>query len=179
MNDNEGKTILLTPVTSEVESAEHIIRLRNGEKQIKFLSQTDFSVEKQLHWLKEYAVKNNNNEQYYFFIIRKDTQEVIGTVRIYDIKNDIKSFCWGSWILNDNKTISSALESFILINRFAFEVLGCKQAHFDVRKNNEKVIAFHLKTGAKIIREDVVNYYFNYFSEDFAAFKNKHIGMIK
>lgn len=78
--------------------------------------------------------------------VRRHDGVPCGTVRIYDLKDD--SFCWGSWILNENKTRYAALESAFLVYKFAFDKLKFKKSHFDVRKGNDRVISFHEKMGA-------------------------------
>ena len=56
----------------------------------------------------------------------------------------------------------------ILIYEFAFTTLGFNSSEFEVNKNNGKVVSYHKKSGAQIIREDDVNYYFRV---------NKEIGL--
>lgn len=64
------------------------------------------------------------------------------------------SFCWGSWIIKDSSPSYVAIESALCIYEFAFNTLGFRQSHFDVRKNNVKVVAFHQRCKARIVRED-------------------------
>lgn len=45
---------------------------------------------------------------------------------------------------------------------FAFYELGFAKSHFDVRKNNLKVVAFHKRFGTIITGEDDENYYFKF-----------------
>ena len=66
----------------------------------------------------------------------------------------------GLLILDSNKTRYAALETAILIYEFAFNTLGFRKSEFEVNKNNEKVISYHKKSGAVIIGEDDINYYF-------------------
>ena len=94
----------------------------------------------------------------FYFIIQKLDGTPCGTVRVYDIRSD--SFCWGSWILNENKTRFAAIESAFLVYKFGFESLGFKKCHFDVMKGNDKVISFHKKMGAVQVGEDEANYYY-------------------
>ncbi|EEV7673792.1 N-acetyltransferase, partial [Escherichia coli] len=80
---HKGKTIYLSSVTVDVESARKIVELRNGDVQKKFLNPTKNSIEDQLEWLGNYLERNKNGDEFYFFIKRIDTDEIIGTVRIY------------------------------------------------------------------------------------------------
>jgi RimJ/RimL family protein N-acetyltransferase len=114
-------------------------------------------LEAQISWIESYKHSEKAGEQYYFIIERRDGLP-IGTVRIYDLRED--SFCWGSWILNKDKTRYSALESAFLVYEFGFDVLGFKKSHYEVMKGNERVVAFHQKMGAVIIGEDEDNLFF-------------------
>ncbi|HCH1012711.1 TPA: GNAT family N-acetyltransferase [Vibrio parahaemolyticus] len=137
--------------------AEFILRLRLDPKYNNFLSKVDADLSAQKNWIKNYKEDEINNKQFYFVIINHDGIPC-GTVRLYDFKED--SFCWGSWILNKDKTKTSAIESAYLVYKFAFETLGYRKSHFDVRKENLSVISFHKKMGAIQTGEDELNVYF-------------------
>lgn len=155
MIDLTSKTIRLRLV--EEADAAFILQLRFDPRYNKFLSKVKGNVENQIEWIKTYKFDEEKGLQYYFIIERLDGVPC-GTVRVYDIKEN--SFCWGSWILNENKTRFSALESAFLIYKFGFEQLGFSKSHFDVVKGNEKVISFHKKLGAVEIGSDEQNLYF-------------------
>ena len=70
-------------------------------------------------------------------ILRNDGKKC-GTIRVYDIIDN--SFCWGSWILDENKTTTAAIESALLIYKFGFEIMKFSRSHFDVRKDNSAII---------------------------------------
>lgn len=57
---------------------------------------------------------------------------------------------------------------------FTFYELGFTQSHFNVRKDNIKVIAFHKKFGAIITGEDDENYYFKFTLEDYVKMRRKY-----
>lgn len=151
----ESKSIRLRFV--EESDAEFILKLRLDEKYNQFLSSVTADLQSQKDWIRKYKDDERNKKQFYFIIERLDDTPC-GTVRVYDLKQD--SFCWGSWILNEDKTRYSALESAFLVYKFGFEELGYKKSHFDVMKGNEKVISFHTKMGAIQTGEDEQNYYF-------------------
>ncbi|AZE77579.1 GNAT family N-acetyltransferase [Pseudomonas synxantha] len=141
--DLQSKTIKLRFI--EDRDAEFVLTLRLDEKYNQFLSSVSPSIEAQREWIKKYKTDETSGTQYYFIIERNDGTPC-GTVRLYDFKED--SFCWGSWILNEDKTRYAALESAFLVYKFAFEHLNMKKSHFEVRKGNERVISFHEKMGA-------------------------------
>ena len=164
----ESKSIRLRFV--EETDAEFILKLRLDEKYNQFLSAVTADLQSQKDWIKKYKSDEKNKKQFYFIIERLDGTPC-GTVRVYDLKKD--SFCWGSWILNEDKTRYAALESAFLVYKFGFEVLGFKKSHFDVMKGNERVISFHKKMGAVQTGEDEQNYYFEITNSAVYAMQEK------
>lgn len=164
----ESKTIKIRLV--EESDAEFILKLRLDERYNKFLSDVNPDVQAQRDWIKKYKNDEVRKKQFYFIIERNDNIPC-GTVRIYDIQGD--SFCWGSWILNENKTRYAAIESAFLVYKFGFDTLGLRKSHFEVRKGNERVISFHKKMGAVKISEDELNEYLNISKEAVLEAKQK------
>lgn len=151
----ESKSIRLRFV--EVFDAEFILQLRLDERYNKFLSAVSPDLKSQKDWINKYKKDEVLGVQFYFIIELLDGSPC-GTVRIYDLREE--SFCWGSWILNENKSRYAAIESAFLVYKFGFEKLGYKASHFDVMKENTRVISFHEKFGAVKTHEDEMNYYF-------------------
>lgn len=141
----------------EISDADFILGLRLDSRYNNFISKVEGDVESQRRWIAEYKNYEAKRQQFYFIIERNDGTPC-GTVRVYDIKKD--SFCWGSWILNENKTRYAAIESAMLVYSFGFNSLGLDRSHFEVMKENSKVIDFHKKFGAVVVREDNENFYF-------------------
>ena len=88
--------------------------------------------------------------------------------------NLLRSFCWGCWIIKDGAPKTTAIESALQIYELGFKKLNFDMAHFDVRKDNKKVIAFHKRFGAKIVDEDELNYYFYFFKKDYEKIRIKY-----
>ena len=164
----ESKSIRLRLV--EETDAEFILKLRLDEKYNQFLSEVTADLQSQKDWIKKYKKDEKDKKQFYFIIERLDGTPC-GTGRVYDLKQDY--FGVGSWILNEDKTRSAALESIFLVYKFGFEVLGFKKSHFDVMKGNERVISFHKKMGAVQTGEDEQNYYFEITNSAFYAMQEK------
>lgn len=139
---------------ANVDDAEFILALRMDEKKGKYLSKTSPELEKQIKWLKSYK---NDDSQIYFIILDKN-ENSIGTVRLYDKKDN--SFCWGSWILKAGVPNCCSIESALMVYAFALK-LGFKEAHFDVRKENHSVWKFHERFGATKIAETADDYFYN------------------
>ena len=85
------------------------------------------------------------------------------------------SFCWGSFITIENAPFYAAIESVCCVYEFAFYGLGFTQSHFDVRKENECVVAFHQKFGASIVAEDTQNYYFHFTRQEYEKTTQKYL----
>lgn len=162
MNNMNMKTTLIRLV--ETSDAKFILKLRLNEKYNQYISEVSPKLQDQIIWINNYKKDEALGRQYYFIIERKDDGEPIGTVRIYDLQE--KSYSWGSWILNENKTRYSAIESAFLVYDFGFNQLGYTESHFEVMKGNERVISFHTKMGATNISEDLQNYYFRITKQD-------------
>lgn len=174
MNELTGKTIRLRFV--EESDAKFILKLRLDERYNQFLSSVSPDVQSQKDWIKKYKIDEEAGRQFYFVIELLDGSPC-GTVRVYDLKED--SFCWGSWILNEDKTRFAALESAFLVYKFGFEELGYKKSHFDVMKGNEKVISFHTKMGAKLTGEDEQSYFFEIADSSVYATQEKLMSKLK
>lgn len=161
-----GKNINLRDM--EIDDAEFVLSLRLDESLNKYISTTEADLEKQKNYIQHYKTLNNE----YYFIIESKNHDCYGTVRIYDIKGD--SFSWGSWIIKKDAPGFAAIESALLIYEYGFYSLKFKKVHFEVRKGNDKVIAFHQRFGAKIVSEDELNYYFHYSIDDYESIKSKY-----
>lgn len=165
-----AKTVRLRLV--EPKDAEFIYSLRTDEKYNRYLSPVSGDAESQRAWIKEYKHRERANKEFYFIIERMDSGKPCGTVRLYDFRGD--SFCWGSWILvEEDKTRTAALESCLMVYDYAFNVLGCRRSHFDVRKENTKVVNYHENMGAVRTGEDDQDIFFEITQEAVAQARIK------
>lgn len=165
-----GKRINLRDV--EVSDAEFILTLRLDAELNQYLSATVADTEKQREWIRSYKKR----EQEWYFIIENKQHEPVGSVRIYDVQGD--SFCWGSWIVIKSARAYASVESAMLLYDYAFFTLGFAKSHFDVRKENNKVVAFHQRFGAEIVSEDAENYYFNFTRNAYEKTREKYSRML-
>lgn len=172
----ESKTIYLR--LAEVEDASFIHSLRINEKLNKHISKVTGSVDDQAEWLRRYKEKESKEQEFYFIILRRDNNNAIGTVRLYGITDDNR-FCWGSWILNSDKTVTAAIESAYLLYKFAFEEMKYQSAYFQVDKKNIQVISFHRKTGAIFVDQDEINENFIYNFDCYSKFKSRYIKILE
>ena len=154
------------------DDASFVLALRLDPKYNTFLSQVSPDVNIQKEWIKNYKIDETNGLQYYFIIERISDSTPCGTVRVYDFRED--SFCWGSWILNEDKTLTAAVESALLIYKFGFDILGYSNSHFEVVKGNNAVVSFHEKFGAKKVDEDDIHYFFSLEKESVSSLRRKY-----
>ena len=169
MKTLKSKSIQFRPITES--DAEFVLSLRLDPKYNTFLSEVGADLDAQKKWISLYKKDEQLGNQYYFIIERIDGVPC-GTVRLYDFCGD--SFCWGSWILNEEKTQYAAIESAFLVYKFGFEELNFKKCHFDVRKGNQQVISFHEKLGAVRTGEDEQNLYFEVYPETIFSKRKKY-----
>jgi hypothetical protein len=101
-----------------------------------------------------------------YFIIEV-AGEAQGSLRLYDYLPERDSFCWGSWIIRPGAPAVTAYQSAIIAYDLAFGALGFTSAHFDVRQANLSVWKFHEKMGAKLVREDSSDRFYEYAVEDY------------
>lgn len=165
----EGKRINLRLV--EIGDADFLLSLRLDPNKSRHLSKVDGDLEKQVQWLKDYKVREDLKQEYYF-IVEDKNKNPFGCVRLYDFKED--SFCWGSWILKSDCPSFMAIESALQVYEFAFYVLKFNNCHFDVRKENASVVAFHERFGASKVSEDTLNFYFTYSKDDYENVKLRY-----
>jgi len=154
-----GKHVALREVTTD--DAEFILSLRCDEKKSKYLHKTEYNVEKQISYIKRYF---NIPDEWYFIILNKKGER-IGTYRIYDVKGD--SFCIGSWLMVDGVSPAESFESDYIIRMYGFDVLGFNKIHFDVRKENKKVIRYHKMMGARIVGETELDWLWEITKEEY------------
>jgi Acetyltransferase (GNAT) domain len=128
------------------------------------LSATSPRLADQVAWMQRYA---EDTRQAYFVIETLDGQP-LGTVRLYDARED--SFCWGSWILSEQAAPTAAMESALLVYRYAMDTLGFEQSHFQVNRDNVNVQRFHEQFfGAERVSEDATEIHYTASNEALRA----------
>ena len=166
----QGKYVNLREV--ELNDAEFILSLRCDEQKSKFLHKTENNLLKQIEYLKKYKTLDNE----WYFIIENKQDKPIGTYRIYDLKEN--SFCIGSWLMINGAKIEEVIEGDYLAKNYGFAALGFSKIHFDVRKDNIKVVRYHKMYGAKIVDENDIDYFLELTKKDFKDSEKKLISWI-
>lgn len=145
-----GRSLVLRNATTA--DAAFILALRTDGNLAQHLSRTPAALSDQIAWLERYAARSDEA----YFIIGSATGDSLGTVRLYDAQHD--SFCWGSWIMRSGAPQAAAIESALIVYTYALDELGLAKAHFQVRKENERVWMFHERFGAIRVRDHDGNY---------------------
>jgi RimJ/RimL family protein N-acetyltransferase len=162
-----GKYVNIREVT--VDDAEFILSLRCNEAKAKYLHRTEYDIDAQKQYICNYLTKDNE----WYFIIEDKENTPIGTYRIYDLRED--SFCIGSWLMMDNRSPEEVMEGEFLVKKYAFQTTGFNKFHFDVRKENRKVIRYHKMMGAKIVGETDLDYLFECSKEEYFLNLKKYL----
>jgi RimJ/RimL family protein N-acetyltransferase len=165
----QGRNIRLR--LAEVSDAAFIFALRSDEERNRYLSAIGAEVSAQAEWLAKYKEREKAGTEYYF-IIEDRAGAPCGTVRIYDYRGD--SFSWGSWVIAPGGPPTAAIETALLIYEFAFGALGFQRCHFEVRKGNDRVQAFHERFGARMTHEDEHTRYFDYSRVGYEAIRGRY-----
>ena len=156
--------------------ASYLYGLRVNPAYNQHLSEVRGTAEDQRHWIEAYKTREAEGCELYYIIERHDGQ-ACGTVRLYDIKAD--SFTWGSWILDAGKPPKAALESAVLVYRIAFDLLGLRIAQFDVRRDNETTLAFHIRFGATQTHTSETDAFFTYPRTQYDADLERHMVVLR
>ncbi len=167
---------LLTHVRFVVpDDAAFICALRADPNLNQHISKSSAAVEHQRTWIENYKKREEEGEEFYF-VIRHQAQD-LGVVRMYDFRGN--SFCWGSWIIQPSKPSGLVTYSAIMIYKMGFDTLGFEQSHFDVRIENEKVINFHIRSGAEPTTRDDIDQHFVFPNSKWPAFRSASDSQIK
>lgn len=121
--------------------------------------------------MRDYALRNQAGKEIYFVMTYNG--DPVGSVRLYDYRAEADSFCWGSWIIKPGAAPSIAYQSAILVYDLGFGPLAFSRAHFDVRQANHSVWKFHEKMGARLIREDAQDRFYEYLREDYVLARER------
>jgi len=164
-----GKNITLRLI--ELSDLNFIFNMRQNKNKTKYLSDISEDIQVQKKWIEAYKDREKEAKEYYFIIESKQKEE-LGLVRIYDLQKD--SFSWGSWLIKDDAPNNTGIESVLQIYEFAFYRLSYCKSHFEVRKDNLKVNAFHLRFGAVKTGEDNLNFYYEYTKTKYEKIREKY-----
>ncbi|WOI35343.1 GNAT family N-acetyltransferase (plasmid) [Tritonibacter scottomollicae] len=177
IDDSRNEGVRLALRLAQPSDAEYIYGLRIDPSYNRYLSEVTGTVQDQADWLRRYKEREASGSEYYYVIERRADAKPCGLVRLYDFESD--HFTWGSWILDQHKPAKAALESAFLIYVQGFERLGLQKSVFDVRKDNERTLAFHSRFGAVETGRNDLDVFFEYTRAQFEADKANHLEVLQ
>lgn len=149
----EGVCLDLVPLSTKF--SEEIAVLRNREENRYNLNQ-DYELTKEMQdaWTAAYLEREDD---LYWCLARKDGQ-FLGTIRLYEIKEDEKTCRQGSFMIAREYAAEGpyALEAIILTLDFAFEKLQCELVYNDDRRDNKVMNNLSKKFGFSFVEEILV-----------------------
>lgn len=177
IDDSRIEGVRLALRLAQPSDAAYIYGLRIDPTYNRYLSEVTGTVQDQEDWLRRYKEREASGSEYYYVIERLADAQPCGLVRLYDFEAD--HFTWGSWILDHNKPAKAALESAFLIYVQGFERLGLQKSVFDVRKDNERTLAFHSRFGATETGRNALDVLFEYTRTQFEKDKANHLAVLR
>ena len=157
--------------------AAFVVGLRSDASLGRYLSASTTLVAEQAAWIRRYKEREQAGTEWYCIIMHEG--ERIGTVRMYDFRSapgqPCDSFCWGSWIIAPPRPKGLVTYSAMMVYDLGLTALGFRKSHFDVRKGNDRVSAFHVRNGAVLIGDDAENFYYDFPKAAYEAMQRTHI----
>ncbi len=138
-----GKLVDLRSVTEN--DAAFILRLRLDDNLNKYINKVNDSIEEQVAWI----AKQRDRDGDFYFIIQKKDETPIGTISLYHIDDKMGEF--GRWVSVGNPFEN--VESVILLYDFGFYILNLNTIYSEIVRENNRVINFNRKFGAKVLEE--------------------------
>jgi len=142
----EGSGFTLRPVADA--DAEFIELLRSNPSLNSFIHRSPPGHSQQLAWLTAYYTRPDD---YYFVVEDMTGSERHGLVSLYNLDTSREKAEWGRWIIAPGSL--AAIESVLLVFRFAFEILSLRSVYSRTLAENRSVLSFHDSVGIPRIRD--------------------------
>jgi hypothetical protein len=154
------------------EDAAYVHALRCNPAYNAYLSPVAGTADDQRRWIDCYKQREADGREAYYIIERRTDGRPCGLVRLYGIEGD--RFTWGSWILGAGKPPKAALESALLSFGVGFEQYAKTLGLIDVRRRNERALAFYRRFGMAEVSADERDIYFRYTRDQFVVDRPGH-----
>lgn len=154
--------------------AEFILSLRTDEKLSRFIHSTDYDVEKQKQWIRDYKLREQNGTDYYF--LYSFHNEAFAVNRIYDIREDHATS--GSWVCKKGTDVNQSIATVLIVRDILFYSLCIQKDCFDVRKENLQVQRMHKRMMAVQVGETDLDYLYELDCANYEIGKNKIIKLL-
>ncbi len=139
-NPIRGKYVKLK--SADEEDAVFTLEIRKDPVITKYLPKLNNTVEQQIEWLK--SVRNKPDD--YFFVVSTIAGERIGTIGVYNIKDDE---CEGGRLALIGNAFENA-ETSLLMYDFVFDKLKLKKVTGYIMADNKRAARFNRMLGCEI-----------------------------
>ena len=169
-----GKYVTLRSV--QIDDADYTLEIRQNTEKTKFLHKVENDIKKQKEWIQTQREKSGD----YFFIVSDYKNNNVGTIGLYDIK-DQKGYL-GRVLMFGSPIIT--FEASILICDYGFNQLGLNEIFGYVDQNNTASLGYSKALGIKFgeLKYDPElngNYYLgSVFKHEFSKYKKELEQMI-
>lgn len=136
----EGKYVNLK--SASIDDAEFTRQIRQDPMFSKFIPQIKNSIEQQKNWI----IQQRKKEGDYFFVVWDKESNRLGTISIYDVKDNHAEAGRLVMLGNAFQNIEAQFLSF----RFAFDVLGLDYLISYIYEDNERALRFSEQFGGII-----------------------------
>lgn len=136
-NAIEGEYVDLK--SADIGDAEFSLKIRQDDKLTKYIPQINSSLERQEKWISEQRERKGD----YFFIASDKRGKPIGTISLYEIKDNKAHI--GRLIMSGNPFHS--YEAYLLTLEFGFYKLGLDEVTGDVYEDNKACLNFTMEFG--------------------------------
>lgn len=143
----EGENVYLSPRTVDEEVVEKFTKWLNDFKITDYTgkSATPITIEGERKWF-----ENPKENTQVFFIVRKEDDELIGTVGLHDVDLVNRTATLGIFIgEHDGRNKGYGTETIRLILEYGFRYLNLNNIKLDVMEFNNRAIACYKKCGFK------------------------------
>lgn len=160
-----GTNVVLREVT--LGDASFILRLRTTGRGARFLHKTDNDLMKQIKYIEQYLEKDDE----WYFIVEDKEHVPIGTVGIYDIKDDGVTI--GRWVMDDTATMQQSIESDLLVKDYAFLTLCSNKIYCDTMLTNIDIVRYNKMWGMTITGQSDELIFFELTKDRYLEFRKK------
>lgn len=142
----EGKYVDLKACTED--DAEFTLSLRMDPKLGKYFPKVEHSVNEQKVWIRSQREKDGD----YFFVVWNKAGDRIGTIAIYNIENGEGE---GGRIIIKSKDAFDVFEAQMLLDKFAFDILGLNLMKGFIFSDNKRAIRFSKQVSGKFFAPEI------------------------
>lgn len=145
----------------EESDAAFILELRTDERNSRYISPTENSLEHQIDWIRKYKVREEQGQEYYF--IASDLSGVqFATFRLYPWRDGEMEV--GSWVSKPGHDKPwNILRMLMTMQSYFYDQLGLEKVMYRVKKENRAMNKF-VSLGGRVPFEEDEEFFYYYFT---------------